>query len=342
LVSHIVANPATKHIGTTAFAVDIAPECSGFEGVGLILGFSAIWLAVFHREFRFPQALLLIPVGVVAIFFLNAVRIAALILIGNAGASGIALGGFHSQAGWISFNAVALAFCLAAGRLPWLNANSRQATTSATTTNPSVAYLLPFVCIVLAGMLSRAVAKDFEWLYPLRLVLAAAALWSCRRAYAALDWSFGWLGPALGTLVFALWIGFDHSPIGSHDVMPATLVAASAWQRTSWLACRIVAAIITVPIAEELAFRGFLIRRFISPDFDLIDLRRFTWPGLLISSLAFGLLHGDKWLAGTVAGLVYAVALLRRGRIGEAVAAHATTNALLAVYVLAFHKWHLW
>jgi membrane protease YdiL (CAAX protease family) len=39
---------------------------------------------------------------------------------------------------------------------------------------------------------------------------------------------------------------------------------------------------------------------------------------------------------------LYGWALLRRGRIGEAVIAHATTNALLAAYVLTFHKWHLW
>jgi membrane protease YdiL (CAAX protease family) len=47
-------------------------------------------------------------------------------------------------------------------------------------------------------------------------------------------------------------------------------------------------------------------------------------------------------LAGTLAGLIYAVAFLRRGRIGDAVMAHATTNALLAVYVLLGGKWDLW
>lgn len=341
-VSNVVANPATKHIGTTSFAVDIAPECSGFEGVGLILGFSLLWLAVFRRELRFPHAFLLVPAGVASIFFLNAVRIAALILIGNAGASGIALGGFHSQAGWISFNAVALAFCVAAGKSSWLNVKPQEATSATATTNPSLPYLLPFVAIVLVGMLSRAATQDFEWLYPLRLLAAVTVLWSCRRTYRTLDWKFSWYGPALGALVFFMWIGLDRSHIQSRDAMPAALAAVAAWQRISWLVCRIAAAVITVPIAEELAFRGFLIRRFVSRDFDLIDLRRFTWPGLLVSSVAFGLLHGDQWLAGTLAGLVYAAALLRRGRIGEAVAAHGATNALLAIYVLAFNKWHLW
>lgn len=341
-VSDIVANPATKHIGTTSFAVDIAPECSGFEGVGLILGFSLLWLAAFRRELRFPHAFLLVPAGVVAIFFLNGVRIAALILIGTTGASGIALGGFHSQVGWISFNAVALAFCVVAGKSSWLSIKPHEATNAVATTNPSLPYLLPFVSIVLAGMLSRSATQGFEWLYPIRLLVAVAVLWFCRPAYGTLDWKFGWYGPTLGTLVFFMWIGLDTSRVQPNDAMPTTLAAVGAWQRTSWLACRIVAAAVTVPIAEELAFRGFLIRRFVSRDFDLIDLRRFTWLGLLISSVAFGLLHGDKWLAGTLAGLAFAAALLRRGRIGEAVAAHGTTNALLAAYVLAFHKWHLW
>jgi len=79
-----------------------------------------------------------------------------------------------------------------------------------------------------------------------------------------------------------------------------------------------------------------------SPEFESISARSFTWFALLASSAAFGLLHGDRWFAATVAGVLYGLALVRRGRIGDAVAAHALTNALLAVYVLAFHQWHLW
>jgi membrane protease YdiL (CAAX protease family) len=42
------------------------------------------------------------------------------------------------------------------------------------------------------------------------------------------------------------------------------------------------------------------------------------------------------------AGILFGLAVIRRGRIGDAVVAHATANALLAAYVLAYHKWHLW
>jgi membrane protease YdiL (CAAX protease family) len=55
----------------------------------------------------------------------------------------------------------------------------------------------------------------------------------------------------------------------------------------------------------------------------------------------FGLLHG-RWFAGTLAGMRYAVALYRRGSVGEVVYAHMTTNILIAGYVLQFGRWSLW
>ncbi len=362
-VSSVIADPATRILGTPNFDVQIAPECSGLEGVGLILAFSLCLLWLFRREFRFPRAYLLVPIGVVAIFLLNAVRIAALILIGNAGAPQIATGGFHSQAGWILFNAVALAYCVGATRISWLlksesqrvpqTAPAARAATHATAhsfraseANPAAACLLPFLAILAAGMIGTACGIHADWLYAARVPAAAIVLLYFRRSYASLNWKVSWLGPTVGVAVFALWIAADLSLTALHhtatDAAPSPLASSSTALRLGWIALRIASAVLTVPIAEELAFRGFLIRRLISADFDVLPLTRFTWPALLLSSLAFGLLHGRLWLPGTLAGLLYAFALLRRGRIGEAVAAHATTNALLAAFVLTTRQWHLW
>ena len=344
-VSGVVADPATKLLGTPSFQVIIAPQCSGFEGIGLILAFSACWLWLFRRECRFPHALILIPAGVATIFLLNAARIAALILIGNAGAPQIAVGGFHSQAGWIAFNAVAFGFSIAATRVPWLKSKDAVAPASAneSSENPTLPYLLPFLTILAVGLLTTAASSDFEWLYPVRFLAAAAVLWTLRKRYLALNWRFSWFGPFIGVLVFALWIAFDAlAKTTSADAMPAALAASTASIRIAWIVIRALAAVVTVPFAEELAFRGFLLRRLATPRFETLPLTAFTWLGLAVSSVAFGLLHGHFWFVGTVAGLLYAWAMLRRGRIGEAVIAHATTNALLACYVLVFHKWHLW
>ncbi len=126
--SDLISDRATALLGTHKFAVLIGGACSGLEGGGLMLVFSIGWLWFLRREFRFPQALLLIPGGMAVMWLSNGVRIAALILIGNAGAPGIATGGFHSQAGWISFNVVALGVVLASGSLPWWRSPSARST----------------------------------------------------------------------------------------------------------------------------------------------------------------------------------------------------------------------
>ena len=109
----------------------------------------------------------------------------------------------------------------------------------------------------------------------------------------------------------------------------------------TWLAFRVVGSVITVPIAEELAFRGYLIRRLVASDFTTVRPGQFTWLSFVISSMLFGVLHG-RWLAGTLAGMAYALALYRRGEIVDAIVAHATTNALIAGFVLATGNWSLW
>ena len=99
---------------------------------------------------------------------------------------------------------------------------------------------------------------------------------------------------------------------------------------------------VTVPLAAELAFRGFLPRRLIQPDFENLPVGIFTWSSFLISSALFGAFHGGLWVAGTIAGMSFALALYRRGALGDAVQAHATTNGLIAVYAFATGRWSVW
>lgn len=343
-LSEVIANKATMSIGSPAFRVEIGDACAGLEGIGLMLVFSTAWLWFTRREFRFPHALVLIPAGIGVIWLANAVRITVLILIGVAGAPDVAVGGFHSQAGWIAFNCIALSLAAFSHRVPWVTRRAPAETSERVSApNPTAVYLMPFLFILAAGMISQAVSGGFERLYPLRFLAAVVALWYFRRNYVELNWRFGWVSVVIGAAVFAIWIGLDvlSGSTGDNGIA-AGLASTPPVVRIGWVVLRVLAACVTVPIAEELAFRGFLIRRLISADFESIGLRRYTLVSVLISSFAFGLLHGDRWIAGTLAGLFYAVAFLRRGRIGDAVAAHATTNAALAAWVLLNGKWYLW
>jgi len=339
-----VADPATKTIGSQRFTVEIAPACSGLEGMGLMLIFGVLWLWFFRSDYKFPRALLLIPFGVSLMFVLNALRIAALILIGHAGAPAVATGGFHSQAGWIAFNGVALSLACVAHKVPWLSSiRTPVVRPEPWVENPTAAYLVPVLAILAAAMVSRASSGSFEWIYALRFLAAAGALLFFRKQYVSVNWKFGWAAPMIGGLVFILWLLLDRiAGTQSGGGMPAELAAGPAAARVTWLVIRVLAAVVTVPIAEELAFRGFLLRRLISADFELVSLQRWTFLAVVLSSVAFGLLHGDRWIAGSIAGILYAGAQKWRGRIGDAVVAHGVTNALIAFSVLWGGKWSLW
>lgn len=346
VVSPVFADPANQLLGTQAFRVTISPQCSGLEGAGLVLAFGVLWLLLFRRECRFPQSLLLLPAAIVLSFLLNVVRITALILIGHAGFPQIAARGFHSQAGWIFFNIIAVSFCLVIGRVSLFTSRAASAESrEAQAENPTAGYLLPFLAILAAGLIAGAATASFEWLYPLRFLAAAAMLWTYRRRYDRLNWKCGWLAPAVGAIVAVMWIAADRAM--GHGVaqgMPAELMAAPAATRFGWITLRVLGAVVTVPIAEELAFRGFLLRRLVASDFESVafSFRSIPWTALLVSSVVFGILHGTRWLPGIAAGLLFGVLLLRRGRMGDAVVAHASANALLAAYVLLFHNWSLW
>jgi exosortase E/protease (VPEID-CTERM system) len=101
---NVDTNPAQQIVSTPSFAVQIAPACSGLEGIGLVCVFLAVYLWVYRKELRFPQAYVLFPIGMLTIWLLNAVRIALLVLIGG-WAPEAAVKGFHSVAGWLFFNA---------------------------------------------------------------------------------------------------------------------------------------------------------------------------------------------------------------------------------------------
>ncbi len=338
----VVCDPARFIIGTRKFQVEIAPECSGYEGIGLVWAFLGAYLWFFRQRLRFPHALLLIPLGTVVIWLTNAARIAALVAVGTWVSEDIAAGGFHSQAGWLAFNAVALGLVLVSRRTRFF-AKEGPAVDRQAVLSPTVAALAPLFSIVAVTMISGAFTVGFDVYYPLRVLAAAGTLYYFRGAYAEIRRIPSWQAVAVGAATFAVWMALEplHHLGGANTALAVGLAQLPKAGAMAWLTFRVVGSVITVPIAEELAFRGYLIRRLVASDFTTVRPGQFTWLSFVISSMLFGALHG-RWLAGTLAGMAYALALYRRGEIVDAIVAHATTNALIAGLVLATGNWSLW
>ena len=346
----VLAVPSERLLGTAKFQIIIAGSCSGVEGLCLMLGLTVGWLIFERNTLRLGRAVWLVPLSLLAIWLLNLVRLVALIAIGDAGHEDIAIHGFHSQAGWIFFNVVAIAFLLAASHLPWLRKDAVSATRApaAIERNVAVVYLLPFVAALAASMIGRAASSGFDWMYPLRLAAVAAVLWWFRAEYRkagplGIDWRFGWVGISAGVAVFAMWFGLARwQHLGVTSELGSALAGLARWQRIGWISARTLAAIVTVPIAEELAFRGYIARRLMAEDVEAVSFRNLSVWAMLGSSLLFGVMHGKMWIAGVIAGLVFALVAKLRGRLGEAVAAHAVANLLIAVWVLTTGDFGMW
>lgn len=332
-----VLDSPNEIIGTRAFAVSLGGPCRGYEGVVLVVAFAALYLWACRRDLRWPAVLWVFPLGAALSYAFNIARIVLLILIGSWRGE-LAVQGFHSVAGWFSFGAVALAVVAASQRW-WATARPESPSPTARASNPAAFYLMPLLAIIATTMLTRIIAPSADALYPLRVVAAAAVLWMYRGRLVALRWrGCGWAAVA-GVATFVMWIVLAPS-LMSAAVNPNGLARLATGAAAPWLALRIVGYVLTVPLAEELAFRGYLMRKLIAADFETVPLGQFSWLSLLGSSVLFGALHG-RWLAGTLAGMIFAAALYRRRELADPIVAHATVNGLLVACALATGHWEL-
>ena len=82
-----------------------------------------------------------------------------------------------------------------------------------------------------------------------------------------------------------------------------------------------------VPLVEEMFFRGYVMAR--------LDRGGLVWRliAIALSTALFAALHG-RWIEAAIAGIVFAVVMLRRGRVTDAVISHLAANATVAAAAL--------
>jgi exosortase E/protease (VPEID-CTERM system) len=325
-------------LGTSNFTAAIGYRCSGYEGIGMVIAFITWYLWHFGRYFRFPAILLVYPIGVTVIWLFNAFRIAALIAIGSSISPRVAVTGFHSNAGLISFVIVSLGIVWLTGRFRLFDRSREPLKIRIDSGN---ATLVPFLVMLGSTLLVSALSSDFQWFYPLRAIATGTVIFLLWKKY-ELDPTVPSILPIIcGAAIFLLWITLIPASPQTDQSFAKTLFDMPALLAFFWILFRFLGSALIVPIAEELAFRAYL--------FDLLGIgsrakgrqgaARFL--AVFLISLAFGLLH-EYVIAATLAGLVYGLLRLRSNRVWDAIVSHVTTNFLLSIYVFWSGHWSYW
>ena len=331
-------------IKVEGFAVRVMSGCSGIEGILLVTSFLGIYMFVFRRELQMSRAIWLIPLAVICSWLLNVVRIAVLVALGVAFSPEVAMKGFHSHAGWIFFLVLAAIFSLTLRSkffLRFASAEKSEVARSRAILDRITAFYIPLLTLLAATLISSALSPEFQWLYPLRVVATGVALAYCWRWLSLKRPLLTWVPLLTGVAVFIVWLLMIPKGPEVNQSFAAHLQSVSPALSACWIVFRCIGAIVTVPLAEELAFRGYGLSALTGKAIDPAAPLKFNWVAFLGTSLFFGALHG-QWLAGTVAGMCYAWVRYRSQSVVDAILAHAITNGLLCGYVLMTGNWSYW
>ena len=216
----------------------------------------------------------------------------------------------------------------------------------------ALARCVPFVVfmalLALRGYLPDSLGVDARWIYGVQTVIVAGLLAWYWRDYGELvrqnlpdARDTGW-AVVVGIAVFALWVQLD-APWMQLGTATASFVPLDADGRLIWplVLLRLAGAALVVPVMEELFWRSFLMRWVQHPGFERVDPQTVGVKAIVVSTFVFTLAH-TLWLAAVVAGLAYALLYRHTGKLWSAVIAHAVTNGLLGVWVLATRRWEFW
>jgi CAAX prenyl protease-like protein len=222
-----------------------------------------------------------------------------------------------------------------------------------------VPFLVYVVAMSVGGMLDGVVAGDGEvrnWYpssYTAALGLTVLTMLWVGRGYAHAPFSFSWLGPAVGVVGIFVWLGLwwvDQEFLGFGAVFvssregfdPFTALRGDPTWMKLFLAIRFLGLVLVVPIIEEFFVRGFLMRYVDSRHWDRLPLgkvTRLSAGAVVVYALAS---HPAEPLAAVAWFSMVTWLYARTGSIWDCVVAHATTNLLLGLYVVATGTWQLW
>jgi len=216
------------------------------------------------------------------------------------------------------------------------------------------AYVVPMaVFVALLGLdgLFKRVGDSFwlsspeYWIYPLQTLICAGVLLYFWRDY-PLNRPRGLaLGVGIAIVVFVIWISpqtFLKRPPRFTGFNPDLFASQPALYWVT-VALRFLRLVVVVPLVEEIFWRGFLLRYLIAEEFERIPLGTFSWLSFWIVALAFGFSHSSEdWPSAILTGILYNGVAYWTKNLSTCVITHATTNALLGIWIMQTKQWGFW
>jgi CAAX prenyl protease-like protein len=221
------------------------------------------------------------------------------------------------------------------------------------TDHPAVARAVPFAVYIAFLPIGQALPSllpdaDLRWLYVVQVLLTGLSLALFWDKYvelhvrAAVRMSDVLVAIVSGILVFVLWINLDHPILRLGDAGGGFDPRRGDGNTDIALAgLRVAGATLVVPVMEELFWRSFLARWIDRAGFLEHLPQRISMRAIALSSIVFAVEH-TLWVAGLLAGIVYAALYRRSGNLWVPILSHAVTNGALAWWVLHTGNWQFW
>ena len=326
-------------LGAKDFVVRVGAPCSGYEGIGLITSFLTCYIFIYRSQLKFPHVFILFPFGIATIWILNAVRIALLIVIGANYSKEIAIGGFHSQAGWMMFLLVTVLIMVAVHNFAYFWRPKTTVKNVIEEEEYTVVCLTPFIILMFSNILVVTFAPQGYWIYSLTVTLLVSVFYYFRRHLLSLLSSFQPHSIFAGFAIGTIWLYTEPASTKS-SFLSNWILELSPQLAFLWISLRIFTMVLLVPLTEELAFREFMYKLLSGSKMSFSSPFKFSWFAFLTTSLAFGLLH-DRWTIATVTGGIFAAMTYRSGKLSDAIVAHIAANSTIAAWILLTHNWTL-
>ena len=200
-----------------------------------------------------------------------------------------------------------------------------------------------------------------QWVFPLQTVVTLGVLFFFRRQYDFRPANGLGLAVVAGFVGIVIWLapGWIYQ---TYDFEPGILRYVGFAPRTDgfdptfirqhsalWYAVavgfRFIRMVVVVALAEEIFWRGFLMRYLIDMDGDHweVPFGTFSWTSLVVVTTAFIFAHAPVDFIGALTyGLLAYFVAVRTKSLTACIVMHAVANLLLGIYVMYSQQWGYW